>query len=162
MTTLLLVFGSLVFHISSFSPFSLAHAATTCASTKGTQQEVCEQQNPDVQGCTQDGHVLERESVYTPQNTLIGEVDFLHSTMCKTYWVRTIGYANSQQIKAIDAIISFRNGKLEDIKKTVPSNGKQIIATTNMLFVLPRFTPTNWAGKFFLKGQTQPITIPII
>lgn len=160
-TTLLLIIGSLAFHVSSFLPFSFAHAATTCATTKGTQQDLCEQQNPVEQGCTQDAHSIEVESVYTSQNKLIGEVDIRHSALCKTFWMRTIAYANAQQVEAIDAIISFHTGKVEDVKQIVSSSGQQIIARTNMVFVPLSIIPTNWKGMFHLKGQAQPITIPI-
>lgn len=162
LTTLLLFFGSQMLHVSSFSLFSRARAAITCASIRGAQQAVCEQQNPIVQGCTQDSHIIELQSVFTAQNELIGVVSFLHSAICKTYWISTLAYANAQQrVEAIDAIISFQSGRVEDVKHMVPPDGRQTIAITDMVFALPNVLPRNWAGTFFLKGQTQPITIPI-
>ncbi|GHO82344.1 hypothetical protein [Dictyobacter formicarum] len=162
LTTLLVFFGSQLLHVSDFSFFSRAHAAITCASTHGTQQAVCEQQNPIVQGCTQDSHMIELQSVFTAQNELIGVVNLLHSAICKTYWINTLAYANAQQrVAAIDAVISFHNGRVEDVKHMVLPDGRQTIALTDMVFALPNIRPTNWAGTFFLKGQTQPITIPV-
>jgi hypothetical protein len=161
LTTLVLLLASMALHVSAFSPFSFAQAATTCASTKGTQQALCEQQDPVAEGCTADAHAIEFEAVYTAQNTLIGEVDLLRSLTCKTFWIRTIAYASVQQVQAIDAVISFSTGQKEDVNKTVISSEQATIARTKMVFVLPSKTPTNWAGMFYVQGQTQPITIPV-
>lgn len=162
LTKLLPFFGSQMLHVFNVSLFSSVQAAITCASTGGTQREVCEQQNPVAQRCTQDGHIIELQLVFTAQNELIGVVSFLHSAICKTYWISTLAYANAQHpVEALDAIISFQNGRVENVKRMVPADGRQTIAITDMVFVLPNVHPTNWAGTFFLRGQTQPIIIPI-
>ncbi|GCE09147.1 hypothetical protein [Dictyobacter aurantiacus] len=110
----------------------------------------------------QDSHIIELQSVFTAQNELIGGVSFLHSAICKTYWISTLAYASAQQqVAAIDAVISFQNGRVEDVKRIVLADGRQTSAITDMVFTLPNVRPTNWAGAFFLKGQTQPITIPV-
>lgn len=161
LTTLVLLLASVALHASAFSPFSFAQAATTCASTKGTQQALCEQQDPVAQGCTADAQTIEFEAVYTAQNKLIGEVDLMRSLTCKTFWIRTIAYANAQQVQAIDAVISFSTGQKEDVTKTVTSSGQATIARTKMVFVPLSKTPMNWEGMFSVQGQTQPITIPV-
>jgi hypothetical protein len=162
-TTLVLVLGTVALRVPGFSPLAFAHAIAsgpTCASTKGTQQNLCEQQDPTEQGCANDAQSLEVETVYTNQNTLIGEVDLRHSATCKSYWVRTIAYTNATQVQAIEAIMSFQNGKTDDIQETT-SSGQETIAVTHMLFVIPmKKTPTR-KGVFHVQGQAQPIIIPL-
>ncbi|HEY7417286.1 MAG TPA: DUF2690 domain-containing protein [Ktedonobacteraceae bacterium] len=160
-TTCVLLLAGTVLHISALSPFSFAQAATTCASTQGTQQALCEQQDPVTQACTADAQTIEFEAAYTAQNTLIGEVDLRHSSMCKTVWIRTIAYANAQSVAAIDAIISFSTGQKEDVTKSVVSSGQAMRAWTKMAFVPLNKMPTNWEGVFSVQGQTQPIIIPV-
>jgi|SRR5579884_2131608 len=63
LTTLVLLLASMALHVSAFSPLSFAQAATTCASTKGTQQALCEQQDPIEQRCAADAHTIEFEAV---------------------------------------------------------------------------------------------------
>jgi hypothetical protein len=91
---------------------------------------------------------------------LIGEVDLRHSATCKTYWVRTIAYANATQVQAIEAIMSFQNGKTDDDQETT-SGGQETIAVTNMLFVTPLKNAPIRRGMFHVQGQAQPITIPL-
>ncbi|HEY7418712.1 MAG TPA: DUF2690 domain-containing protein [Ktedonobacteraceae bacterium] len=161
LATCVLLLASTVLHISVLSPFSFVQAATTCASTRGTQQALCEQQDPTAQGCAADAQTIEFEAVYTARNTLIGEVDLRRSPTCKTLWIRTIAYASAQQVQAIDAIISFSTGQKEEVKKTVVSSGQAMIAVTKMVFVPLSKMPTTWEGVFYVQGQTQPITIPV-
>src|SRR5262249_5854543 len=92
-TTLVLLIDTRGLRVPGFSPSSFAHAMTlqpTCASTQGTQQNLCNQQNPLTQGCVQDAQTLEAVSVFDTHNSLIGEVQLRHSQTCKTLWVRTI------------------------------------------------------------------------
>lgn len=162
-TTLVLVMGTVALRVPGFSLLAFAHAAVsgpTCATTKGTQQNLCEQQDPTEQGCANDAQSLEVETVYTKQNVLIGEVDLRHSATCKSYWVRTIAYANATQVQAIEAIMVFQNGKTDDAHQTV-SNGQETIAVTNMLFVIPTKNAPTRKGVFHMQGQAQPITIPL-
>jgi Protein of unknown function (DUF2690) len=114
-TTLVLLISTVGLHSPGFSPLSFAHATmlqATCASTQGTQANLCNQQNPVTQGCVQDAQLTERVSVFTAQNTLIGEVDLRHSNRCKAYWVRTIAYANTQ-VQAVHALILLNDGNEE-------------------------------------------------
>jgi hypothetical protein len=135
-TTLIVLAGVTALHLPGFSLVSLAHAMTrssTCATTKGTQQDLCEGQNPGTQGCLQDAQTTEMQSVYV-QNTLIGEVDLRHSVTCDTYWVRTIAYANVMpQIQSLSATIAF-NGTVHERQERNAPRGQRMIVVTNMLF----------------------------
>jgi hypothetical protein len=161
-TTLMLLMGTAVLHTPGFSPFSFAHAMTlqsTCASTQGTQPNLCNQQNPVAQQCAQDAQSIEVVSVFTTQNTLIGEVDIRHSNICKASWVRTIAYTNASQVQAVDATISLNDGKVQDHQNTIVQPGQRLIAFTDM--TQPTVLPKTLAGIFHLRGQTQPMTIPL-
>lgn len=160
-TTVVLLIGTVALRVPSFTLLSFAHAMTrqaTCASTQGTQQTLCNQQNPIEQGCTQDAHTVEKVSVFNTQNALIGEVDLRHSQVCKAYWVRTIAYANASQVQAIDAILSFNNGNVQDHRNSNVQSGQRLIVFTDM--VQPTIIP-KIAGVFHLRGQTQPLTISL-
>jgi hypothetical protein len=158
-TTLVLLISTVGFRVPGFSLFSFAHSMTlqTCSNTQGTQQNLCKQQNPVTQGCTQDAQTLEEVSAFNEQNTLIGEVDFRHSQICKTYWVRTIAYANAPQVQAIDATVTFNDGKVQDHKNSNVQPGQSMVVFTDMLLSTP--SPKTLAGVFHLSGQTQPMTI---
>jgi hypothetical protein len=150
---LALLIGITALHAPAFSLLSLAHAMmlrSTCASTQGTQPNLCNQQNPAMQGCTQDAQTLEGVSVFTPQNALIGEVDLMHSTTCKTMWVRTIAYANAGDVQAIDATISLNDGQVQDHQTHRGHAGQRLVAATDMV----QFSvfPKTLAGIFHLQG----------
>jgi hypothetical protein len=161
-TTLVLLIGTFVFRIPGFSPFSFAHAMTlqpTCASTLGTDPNLCNQQSPFAQGCTQDAQTIEAVAVFDTNNTLIGEVHLDHSQTCKTFWVSTIANANVSQVQAVDATISLNNGQVQDRQNTNVQSGQALVAMTDM--VQPTMAPKTLAGVFHLSGQTQPMTIPL-
>jgi hypothetical protein len=98
-------------------------------------------------------------SVFTNQNTLIGEVDLRHSNVCKSYWVRTIAYATTSQVQAVDAVFSFNDGQVQDHQTTSVQPGQRLIAFTDMS--QPTMLAKTVAGVFHLRGQTQPMTIPL-
>jgi hypothetical protein len=160
-TTLVLLIGTVALHLPGSSLFSFAHAMTlqaTCASTQGTQQTLCNQHNPIAQGCTQDAQTVEKVSVFDPQNTVIGEVDLRHSQACQAYWVRTIANANASHVQAIDAIISFNNGTVQDHQKSTIQPGQRLLVFTDM--VQPTMVP-QFAGVFHLQGQAHPLSISL-
>jgi hypothetical protein len=156
-----LLIGTVALHLPGVSLFSFAHAMTrqaTCASTQGTQQTLCNQQNPIEQGCTQDAQTVEKVSVFDPQNTLIGEVDLRHSQTCQAYWVRTIAYANASHVQAVDAIISLNNGTIQDRQNSTVPSGQSLVVFTDMVQPTMAF---KIAGAFHLRGQTHPLTISL-
>lgn len=161
-TTLVLLIGTIALHVPGFTLLSFAHAMAhqpTCASTQGTQPNLCNKQNPIAQGCTQDVQMLEVVSVFTKQNMLIGEVDLRYSNTCKSYWIRTIAYANAPQVRAVDAIISFDDGQVQDHQNNNAQPGQRLIVFTDM--IQPTMLPKIASGVFHLYRQTQPITIPL-
>jgi hypothetical protein len=161
-TTLILLIGTVALRIPGFSPFSFAHAMAlqpTCTSTQGAQQNLCNRQNPVVQGCTQDAQTLEEVSVFDTNNTLIGEVQLRHSQTCKALWVRTIANANASQVQAVDATISLNDGQVQDHQNTNAQPGQRLVVITDM--IQPTMVPKTVAGVFHLGGQTQPMTIPL-
>lgn len=161
-TTLVLLIGTVELRVPGFSLLSFAHAMTlqpTCASTQGTQQDLCNQQSPVTQGCTKDAQTIEVVSVFNTQNILIGEVDIRSSKTCRAYWVRAIAYANASQVRAVDATISFNDGKVQDHQNNNAQPGKRLVAFTDM--IQPTMVPKTVAGVFHLNGQTQPMTIPL-
>jgi hypothetical protein len=161
-TTLILLIGTAVFHIPGSSPFSFAHAMTlqsTCASTQGANPDLCNQQNPFAQGCTQDAQTIEAVAVFDTNNSLIGEVHLDHSQICKTLWVSAIANANASQVQAVDATISLNDGQVQDHQNSNVQSGQPVVATTDM--IQPTMTPKTLAGVFHLSGQTQPIIIPL-
>ena len=165
-TTLILLVAVTALHVPGFSLFSLAHAMTrssTCATTKGTQQNLCEGQSPEAQGCLQDAQTVELQSVYV-QNTLIGEVNLRHSVTCDTYWVRTIAYANvTPHVQSLSGTITF-NGTIYERQERNAPHGQRMIAVTNMLFwpftqklrVAPSFS-----GAYTFGGQIPSLNIPL-
>lgn len=160
-TTMILLISTITLRIPGFSLSSFAHAMTrqaTCASTQGTQQALCNQQNPLEQGCVQDAQTAEKVSVFDLQNTLIGEVDLRHSQACQAYWVRTIAYANALQVQAIDAIISFKNGKVQDRQNSNTQPGQRFLVFTDIIQLT--MVPTI-EGVFHLRGQPSPLTISL-
>jgi Protein of unknown function (DUF2690) len=165
-TTLIVLAGVTALHLPGFSLVSLAHAMTrssTCATTKGTQQDLCEGQNPGTQGCLQDAQTTEMQSVYV-QNTLIGEVDLRHSVTCDTYWVRTIAYANVMpQIQSLSATIAF-NGTVHERQERNAPRGQRMIVVTNMLFwpaTQKLRVVTTFSGTYTFGGQIPSLTIPL-
>jgi hypothetical protein len=162
-TTLILVIGLVVLHIPGFSPLASAHAPqhqSTCATTSGTLLNLCDQQDPIVQGCAQDAQSIESVFAYH-QGTLIGEVDLRHSTLCNTYWVRTIAYASAiPPVNAIDAYITFTNGSVSDSGQIALQSGQPATVYTEMAY--QHFSmSTNQYGTFHLTGTASPITISL-
>ena len=103
---------------------SLASGITTCASTNGTQPNLCAQQDPVAQGCTTDAQTKENIPAYN-QDTLMGEVDLRYSPTCNTYWVRTIVDPTlvPSMVTGINAFIASTNGQTSSIGKPILSSG---------------------------------------
>ena len=165
-TTLILLVGVTALHVLGFSFFALAHAMTrssTCATTKGTQQNLCEGQSPEAQGCLQDAQTVEMQSVYV-QNTLIGEVNLRHSVTCDTYWVRTIAYANiTPHVQSLSGTIAF-NGNVHERQEGSSPRGQRMIAVTTMLFwpfTQKLRVAASFSGTYTFGGQIPSLIIPL-
>lgn len=159
-TALILLIGTVTLHVPGFSPLFFAHAMTrqaTCVSTRGTQPTLCNQHNPIEQGCTQDARTVEAVFAFDAKNTLIGEVDLRHSQLCNALWVRTITFASAPQVRAVDALLSLNDGNVQDHQRNTRLPDHRLIAFTDMS--QPTMLPKTVAGVFYLRGQTQPITI---
>jgi hypothetical protein len=156
-TTLVLLIGTVALRVPGISPFSFAHAMTTCVSTQGTNPILCNQQNPVAQGCTQDARTLEEVSAFDTKNTLIGKVQLRHSPACKTFWVRTIAIAS--QVQAVEATISLNDGQVQVHQNNDIQPDQRLVVITDM--IQPTKNPRIVAGVFHLDGQTQPIIIPL-
>jgi hypothetical protein len=161
-TTLVLIGGAMAIHLQGFALSSFAHAMirqSTCETTEGMDPALCEHQDPKAQGCAADAETIEAQDVFY-QKTLIGEVDLRFSPNCDSSWVRAMGYATANGIiKTIHATITFQNNTTEDIPGTPKFLVAPVIAYTDMthLPIIPRVG----AGIFEIKGQSQPITVPI-
>ncbi|BCL79591.1 DUF2690 domain-containing protein [Ktedonobacteria bacterium brp13] len=163
-TTLALLGGTIVLHAQGFTPFATtAHAAsstTTCAATKGTQQALCEHQDPVAQGCVIDTEILDLQTVVR-ENKPIGEVDLRYSPTCKTYWLRTQAFVTTQGVfKAIHAILLFHNHTQEDIVGTPTVNPLRAYVVWTDMTVAP-ILPHAGSAQFDLFSQSQPITVPL-
>ncbi len=160
LTTLVLL--GVASHLRGFTPFSLAHAManpTTCVELAGKDPVLCEHQDPKVQGCTADDESIERQDAFY-QNRLIGETDLRYSPSCGSYWVRAMAYATADGIiKTIHATITFQDHTIEDIPGTPKFLVAPVIAYTDMTHGP---IPLNvGSGVFEIKGQSQPIIVPI-
>ncbi|GCE15053.1 DUF2690 domain-containing protein [Tengunoibacter tsumagoiensis] len=166
MTTFMLL-GVTVLHTRGFSSLmTRAHAATsntaTCATTKGTQPALCEQQDPIIQGCVHDAKTIEQHPVFqsNQQTTTLGEVDLRYSSTCKTYWVRTIAFVSAQKVfTAIHAMLLFHNQNKEDIvgTPTFPDPRIPYVAWTDM--TTGPLVQYSGSGSFEMVGETQPLTV---
>ena len=166
-TTLALIGGVTLTHFQGVALLGSAHAMTnvsspTCATTKGKNPQLCEHQDPIIQGCTTDAQTLEIEDALY-QGEQIGEVDLRHSTNCGTYWVRTIAYQNTiGNVQAIHATVTFQNATHEDIlivHQSLPLH-TEVLAYTDMTRSL-NATPFG-TGIFEIIGQaTTPIIVPL-
>jgi Protein of unknown function (DUF2690) len=104
-TTLLLLFGSILLQFSGFSPVSFAHAqdsktmavqVTSLCVSEPTDQN-CTNQDPMVQGCYKDAQTIAFIEVYNPQAIHLARVERRYSPTCHTEWGRIVKDSNGQQ-----------------------------------------------------------------
>ncbi|GHO82343.1 DUF2690 domain-containing protein [Dictyobacter formicarum] len=166
-TTLILIAGTIAIHNQELAPLlNTVHAAvtsvaTTCATTRGTQQALCEHKDPIAQGCVIDAESLDLQTVFqdTQQTKPLGDVELRYSPSCKTYWVRTTAFVTRMGVlKAIHAVILFHNHTTEDITGTPKFAGTPFAyaAWTDMT-TMPS-SPHAGSGSFDLIGQSRSLT----
>jgi hypothetical protein len=104
-TTLFLLVGSILPQLSGLALVSFAHAqenktmavhATSLCLSEPTDQH-CTNQDPMVQGCSQDAQTIAFIEVYDPHMVHIARVERRYSPTCHTEWGRIVKDGNGQQ-----------------------------------------------------------------
>ncbi|WP_160146260.1 DUF2690 domain-containing protein [Dictyobacter aurantiacus] len=169
-TTLMLITGTIAIHSQKVAPFiNAVHAATnsvatTCATTRGTQQALCEHQDPIAQGCVIDAESLDLQTVFqdTEQTKPLGDVELRYSPTCKAYWVRTTAFVTRSGIfKAIHAIMLFHNHTTEDITGTPTFAGTPFAYAAWSDMTTAPISPHAGSGSFDLVGKSRSFTVSV-
>ena len=152
--------GSLLFFVATCSVHAHASSSPSCALTGGTIAATCDGQDPVAQGCATSATNASVQPAFTG-DTLIGEVDLRYSNTCKSYWVRTIAYANTQGLVSnVEANTTYASASVvpENHDNTVRSADGSLSSYTNMTY---QQVPQHASGVFDFSDTTPSITISL-